>query len=91
MKVRDEVFGTNQAAEFCGLSPAGFKAHLYTIRDLKPSLVIGRTLAFYRSDLDAFLARKRPAHRPAQNHRPHDSLTGARRRTKEHRERNQDV
>lgn len=69
---RDEEFElltTKQAADYCGLTPAGLRTHIYRIGDLKP-MRFGHDLAFLRRDLDEFIKRRKPAHRPRQAAKP---------------------
>ncbi len=57
--------GIDQAAEYCGLTVAALKYHLYVAKDLQGRL-IGHSYIFEKEQLDAFLANKRAPGRPAK-------------------------
>jgi hypothetical protein len=57
------IYGTEQAAEYLGLSVPGVKYHVYTTKRLTPQLV-GKSLVFTREQLDEFNATRRGPGRP---------------------------
>ncbi len=57
--------GIEQAAEYCNLTVAALKYHLYVAKDLQGRL-IGHSYIFEKDQLDQFLARKRAPGRPAK-------------------------
>jgi len=59
----EELFTISEASVYTKLAIPTLKHHIYYVKDLKASK-FGHLLAFHKRDLDAFLARKRPAHRP---------------------------
>ena len=59
-----ELFSTEQAAEYLGLSVATVKYHIYESATLRADAKVGRTLVFTRETLDAFAASKRKPGRP---------------------------
>ena len=61
-----ELYGTAEAAEYVGLSVAGFKYHLYVAEDLHPHRKIGRNLVFIREQLDRFQQARRGPGRPRE-------------------------
>lgn len=63
--VVENYLDVSDAATFCGMSKAGFEAHLYKIKDIKPSQIFGKKLLlFHKNDLRQFMQRVRPANRP---------------------------
>lgn len=50
----ERLFGTVEAAEYCGLTVAGLKWHIYVRKNLVPDLKVGQALVFRQSTLDAF-------------------------------------
>ena len=50
----ERLFSTAEAAEYLGLKVETVKYHLYQSGHLKADVVLGRTLGFYQSTLDAF-------------------------------------
>jgi hypothetical protein len=54
-----ELLDLNDAAKYVGLTPSGVKYHIYYAKDLSPKK-IADVAVFTKSQLDAFMERKRP-------------------------------
>jgi excisionase family DNA binding protein len=50
----EQLYSTAEAAEYLGLKVETVKYHLYQSGYLKADVVLGKTLGFYQSTLDAF-------------------------------------
>lgn len=61
----ERLYSTAEAAEYLGLKVETIKYPLYQSGHLQADVVLGRTLGFYQSTLDAFKERvPRPGRRP---------------------------
>lgn len=59
-------YTTTEAAQYCGLTRAGFVYHLQA-QHVAPDYRIGNAMVFTLPTLDAFNAARRPAGRPRQD------------------------
>jgi excisionase family DNA binding protein len=50
----ERLYSTAEAADYLGLKVETVKYHLYQSGRLQADVVLGRTLGFYQSTLDAF-------------------------------------
>ncbi len=60
----DTFFSTQEAARFLGVKPETVRYHVYVVKDLVPDRMVGKSLIFYQSTLEAFRKSKRPGGRP---------------------------
>lgn len=54
MNKAKQIFSTSEAADYCSLSVAGIKYHIYVSRRLKPDDRVGKALYFTRATLNRF-------------------------------------
>lgn len=59
----EKFFSTEQAAKYLGLSVAAMKYHIYTAKNILPTL-IGNSLVFTSEQLEQFKLNRRPQGRP---------------------------
>jgi len=65
-----ELYGTNEAAEYLGITVPTVKHHVHIVGDLVPDKKIGQALIFTRTTLDTFNANKRRPGRPKGSKKP---------------------
>lgn len=61
----DQLYSTQEAAEYLGVSVSDIKHHVYTAHTLHPTR-IGHSLVFTQDELDRFNREKRKPGRPPQ-------------------------
>lgn len=64
------LYSTQEAAAYLGLSVATIKYHLYHTHALEPDARIGASLCFTQDTLDRFAESRRPPGRPPSDPRP---------------------
>jgi hypothetical protein len=57
-----DLFTTQQAADFLGMSVAGVKKNVHTTKRLRPARSMGRSLMFTRQELERF--QREESHKP---------------------------
>jgi excisionase family DNA binding protein len=71
-ELRDQLFSTEEAAEYLGISVAALKYHVHVAGNIDP-MKIGRSLVFTKEQLDTFQEEKRAPGRPPKEESTDDS------------------